>query len=268
VLYIIATPIGNLDDITIRALNTLREVDVIYAEDTRHTKKLLDHHSISIEGRSLMSCFEHNEDARSKQVLGQLATGQSVALVSDAGTPTISDPGFRLVRATWEAGFTVVPIPGPCAAIAGLSASGLPTDRFTFVGFPPKKSGARRRWLDELSTAPGTLVLYAAGREVGKILDDLIELRADPEVVVFREITKRYEECLRGTASEVSANWAENPRKGEVTLMAGRGAQRDFDDAYLMELLRSDRVKDVAENTGVSKRRLYQLSLLLKNEEE
>lgn len=263
-LYIIATPIGNLDDITIRALKTLRAADVIYAEDTRHTKKLLDHHGISLDGRTLASCFEHNEDARARQVVAHLSEGHSVALVSDAGTPTISDPGYLLVRTAWEAGFRVVPIPGACAAVAALSASGLPTDRFTFVGFPPKKSGARRRWLDELSTAPGTLVLYAAARDVVKILDDLNELRGNPEVVVFREITKRYEECLRGRAAELSALWAAEARKGEVTIMAGRGVECDFDDAALMELLREDSVKEVAQNTGVSKRRIYQLSLILK----
>jgi 16S rRNA (cytidine1402-2'-O)-methyltransferase len=267
VLYVVATPIGNLDDITLRALRTLGEVDLIYAEDTRHTKKLLEHHGISLDGRTIVSCFEHNESGRVSQLLKHLNSGRQVALVSDAGTPTISDPGYSLVRATWEGGYSVVPIPGACAAVAALSASGLPTDRFTFAGFPPKKSSARRRWLDELSTAPGTLVLYAAARDVGDILNDLSELRGNPEVVIFREITKRYEECLRGKARELGPRWAAEPRKGEVTLMAGRGPERDFDDAALLELLRQEGVKEVAQNTGVSKRRLYQLSLILKEQD-
>jgi 16S rRNA (cytidine1402-2'-O)-methyltransferase len=265
-LYVIATPIGNLDDITLRALTLLQEVDLIYAEDTRRTRKLLAHHNISLDGRSVVSCFEHNEAARAAQLVANLERGQSVALVSDAGTPTISDPGFALVRAVWDAGHKVVPIPGACAAVAALSASGLPTDRFTFVGFPPKKDGARQRWLDELSTAPGTLILYAAARDVVQILDDLSALRGDPPVVVFREISKRYEECLRGAASHLKSEWESEPRKGEVTLLAGRPPERDFDDASLMALLRHASVAEVAADTGASKRRIYQLALILKDQ--
>ncbi len=263
-LYVVATPIGNLEDITLRALRLLGEVDLILAEDTRRTRGLLSHYNIPSPAGGVHSCHEHNEEGRVGLTLDRLGAGQSVALVTDAGTPAISDPGFRLIRATHDAGYSVVPIPGACAAIAALSAGGLPTDRFTFVGFPPKKSGARRRWLDELSTAPGTLVLYAAGRNVPGILDDLVETRDDPEVVVFRELTKRFEESLRGQASEVASDWRASPRKGEVTLLAGRPAVRDFDDAGLLDLLRHASVKDVAADTGVSRRRLYQLHLELK----
>lgn len=263
-LYVVATPIGNLEDITLRALRVLKECDLILAEDTRRTRVLLSHHHIEAPSGGLVSCHEHNEAARVGLLLDRLSQGQGVALVTDAGTPAISDPGYRLVAAAHDANHAVVPVPGACAAVAALSAGGLPTDRFSFVGFPPKKAGARRRWLDELATAQGTLVMYVAGRDVPAVLDDLVATRGDVEVSVFRELTKRFEESLRGRASHVADDWRANPRKGEVTLLCGRPAKRDFDDATLLELLRGDTVKDVAADTGVSRRRLYQLALTLK----
>ena len=255
-----------MEDITLRALRVLAEVDVICAEDTRRTRNLLDHHDILLRGRKMISCHEHNESSRVKQILDHLAHGRTVALVTDAGTPAISDPGYVLVRAARTNGYPVIPVPGANAAIAALSSSGLPTDRFTYAGFPPKKAGARQRFLDELATAAGTLVLYAAARDVPQVLEDLIETRANPEVAVYREITKTYEECLFGQADEVLAEWTENPRKGEVTLLAGRAPTREFDDATLLGMLRDESVKTVQDNTGVARRRLYQLSLLLKDE--
>jgi 16S rRNA (cytidine1402-2'-O)-methyltransferase len=255
-----------MEDITLRALRVLGEVHAVLAEDTRRTRSLYDRHAISLPDGGFVSCHEHNEAGRIERAIEEMAGGRDLALVTDAGTPAISDPGYRLVRAVWEAGLTVVPIPGACAATAALSASGLPTDRFTFAGFPPKKTGARQRWLDELATAPGTLVLYAAAREVPSILDDLVTSRADPEVSIFREITKTYEECSRGLASAVALDWRENPRKGEVTLLAGKGAEKAFDDAGLLELLRQSTAKEVAELTGVSRRHLYQLKLSLKSD--
>ena len=262
-LNVVATPIGNLEDITLRALRVLREADALYCEDTRKTRALLSRHEVT-PPRAMVSYHEHNADSRVAELLARLEAGEQVCLVTDAGTPGISDPGYRAVRAARQAGYAVVPIPGACAAVAALSASGLPTDRFTFVGFPPKKPGARGRFLDELATAAGTLVLYVAGREVPDVLTDIAKTRGNPEVVVFRELTKLYEECMRGTASEVAAAWRAEPRKGEVTILADRPPERDFDDAALLELLRAHPVAQVAEMTGVSKRRVYQLNLLLK----
>ena len=263
-LYLVPTPIGHFDDITLRALRVLRDVDVIFAEDTRHTRRLLDHHGVPYSSRGLVSCHDHNEEKRVATVIEHVNAGRSVALVSDAGTPTISDPGYRLVSGVLAHGVQVVPLPGACAAITALSASGLPSDRFTFAGFPPKKAGARRRWLDELATAPGTLILYCAAREVPKVLHDLLESRGDVPVAVYREVTKTYEECLRGSVTEILGDWEGNPRKGEVTLLAGRPQGRDFDDLTLMDLLRERTVKDVAADTGVSRRRLYALHLQIK----
>ena len=262
-LYVVATPIGNLEDITLRALRVLREVDVVFAEDTRHTGKLLEAHGVVRTGR-LVSCHEHNEDGRVTQLLELLAAGKSVALVTDAGTPGVSDPGFRLVRAVREAGFAVVPIPGACAAIAALSAAGLPTDRFTFVGFAPKKPGARRRWLEEAGAGSGTLVLYAAARDVADVLADLAVTRQDPEVAVYRELTKHFEECQRGRASALAALWKETPGKGEVVILADRPPPVALDDEALLTLLRTASAAEVAQATGESKRRLYQLALRLK----
>ena len=262
-LYVVATPIGNLEDITLRALRVLREADLVLAEDTRRTGHLLQHHGV---GRpdALLSCHEHNESERVGRVLDALAAGRTVALVTDAGTPGISDPGYRVVHAALDAGHRVIPIPGACAGVAALSASGLPSDRFTFCGFPPKKAGARQRWLDELATAPGTLILYVAARDVPAVLDDLRLTRRDPPVVVFREITKQFEEQLRGTASAVSASWREAPRKGEVVVLAGRPAEHGFEDADLIGLLRDMPIEDVASVTGASRSRLYKLRLGLR----
>ena len=264
VLYVVATPIGNLEDITLRALRVLREADVLFAEDTRHTGQLLSAHGIGRQGRSI-SCHEHNENERVALLLSLLAEGETVALCTDAGTPGISDPGYRLVCAAREAGYPVVPVPGACAAVAALSASGLPTDRFTFAGFPPKKPGPRGRWLEGLAEGQGgTLVLYAAARDVAEILDDLASTRADPAVVVYRELTKHFEECRRGKASELAAGWRADPGKGEVVIVADRAPEAELDDEALIKLLADASPADVSAATGISKRRLYQLALTLK----
>ena len=265
-LYVVATPIGNLEDMTYRAVRILGEVDVIFAEDTRRARSLLSHYGLSYPEMGIQSCHDHNESKRIAALLSHLQQGRSVALVTDAGTPAISDPGYRLVQAVWQSDARVVPLPGACAAIAALSAGGLPTDRFTFAGFPPKKTGARRRWLDELATSPGTLILYAPARDVAVVLSDLVEVRGDPPVAVFRELTKQYETCLRGRASEVLQAWSQQPQKGEVTLLAGRAPDRDFDDATLLAWLREASPAQVAQDTGVSRRRCYQLSLSLRDE--
>jgi len=215
-LYLVATPIGNLEDITLRALRVLRECDVVVAEDTRHSGQLLRHFQIR---KPLLSCFQFNEARRSEQILDRLRQGAKVALVTDAGSPGISDPGQRVVRAVLDAGFPVQPVPGPCALVAALTASGLPTDEFHFVGFLPHKSGQRRRELDRLQTVPGTLVLYESPYRVERLLDELAEVFPERGVVLARELTKKFEEFLRGTPGELRARTKTRPLRGEFVVL-------------------------------------------------
>lgn len=224
VLYLVATPIGNLEDVTLRALRVLREVDLIAAEDTRHVRKLLERYGIR---QQVVSYHEHNEQARTPQLLAALRSGRSVALVSDAGTPVLSDPGYRLVRACVEASVPVVPVPGPSAVTAALVASGLPADRFLFLGFPPRRRTARRRFLEEVKDQRATLVLFESPRRLADCLQDLLEVLGDRRVAVCRELTKVHEEVRRGTASEL-VRWARGEQvRGEVTLVVeGAVAER------------------------------------------
>lgn len=218
-LYIVATPIGNLGDITQRALDVLRRVAVIAAEDTRHSKKLLDAYGIQTP---LLALHEHNEAARSDALLARVSQGEAVALVSDAGTPLISDPGFVLVRNARAAGLNVIPIPGACAVVAALCAAGLPTDRFHFVGFLPSKGAARRQQLSSaLELQVGTLVLYESPRRILDMLVLLAELDDEREVVLAKELTKTYERFLRGTPNELQETLQGSPdlQKGEWVVM-------------------------------------------------
>ncbi len=215
-LYLVATPIGNLEDITLRALRVLRECDVVAAEDTRRTGQLLRHFEIR---KPLLSYHKFNEARRSGEIIQRLQSEARVALVTDAGTPGISDPGQRVVAAAIEAGFRVESVPGPCALIAALTASGLPTDEFHFVGFLPHKSGQRRRRLEELRDVPGTLAIYESPFRIEKLLNELLELLPDRNVVVARELTKRFEEYLRGTPSEIIKAKGERNLKGEFVVM-------------------------------------------------
>src|SRR5215210_95294 len=211
-LYLVATPIGNLEDITLRALRTLKECDVIAAEDTRHTGQLLKHFQIS---KPLLSYFQFNEAKRSEQIIERLRRGEKVALVTDAGTPGISDPGERVVKAVIAAGLRVESVPGPCALVAALTASGVSTDEFHFVGFLPHKSGQRRTQLENLKTVPGTLVLYESPYRIEKLLTELKDIFPDQRVVLARELTKKFEEFLRGTPSELIAEIGNRTLKGE-----------------------------------------------------
>src|SRR5712671_3794058 len=195
-LYLVATPIGNLEDITLRALRTLKECDLVAAEDTRHTGNLLKHFGIS---RPLLSYFQFNEAKRSEEIISRLKHGEKVALVTDAGSPGISDPGERVVRAAIIAGLRVEPVPGPSALVAALTASGLPADEFHFIGFLPHKSGQRRNRLEVLREVPGTIVLYESPYRIEKLLTELSEVFPDRQVVLARELTKKFEEFLRGT---------------------------------------------------------------------
>jgi 16S rRNA (cytidine1402-2'-O)-methyltransferase len=217
-LYLVATPIGNLEDITLRALRTLKECDLVAAEDTRRTGQLLKHFGIS---KPLLSYFQFNEARRSEQILERLRQGDRIALVTDAGSPGISDPGERVVKAAISAGFRVEPVPGPSALVAGLTASGLPADEFHFAGFLPHKSGQRRSALERLKEVPGTLVLYESPFRVGKLMAELRDVMPERRVVLGREMTKKFEEFLRGTPVELLAMLENRSLKGEFVVMIG-----------------------------------------------
>ncbi len=215
-LYLVATPIGNLEDITLRALRVLRECDVVAAEDTRRTGQLLKHFEIS---KPLLSYFQFNEARRSEEIIERLRRGEKIALATDAGSPGISDPGERVVKAAIAAGFRVEAVPGACALIAALTASGLPTDEFHFIGFLPHKSGQRRNQLEALKTFAGTLVLYESPYRIEKLLVELGEVFPERQVVMARELTKKFEEFLRGTPAELLAIRQKRSLKGEFVVM-------------------------------------------------
>ena len=215
-LYIVSTPIGNLEDISLRALRILKEVDLIAAEDTRHTGLLLKHFGIQTP---LTSYFQGNELKKKEFILYKLRQGHRVALVSDAGTPGISDPGFRLIQTVIADQIPIVPIPGPSAVIAALSVSGLPTDAFLFRGFLPHKSKKRRDWLNELKEVRETLIFYESPHRILETLKDILEILGDREMVITRELTKVYEEILRGKVSEIQTEIGERQLKGEITLV-------------------------------------------------
>jgi 16S rRNA (cytidine1402-2'-O)-methyltransferase len=217
-LYLVATPIGNLEDITLRALRVLRECDVVAAEDTRHTGQLLKHFGIQ---KQMVSYHRFNEARRSAELLERLKSGSKVALVTDAGSPGISDPGERVVSAVLAAGCRVEPVPGACAMVAGLTASGLPTEEFHFAGFLPHKSGQRARRLSELAAVPGTLVLYESPFRIERLVGELKSAFSGRQVVLARELTKRFEEWMRGTPESLAAALAARPRKGEFVVMIG-----------------------------------------------
>ncbi len=221
-LYLVATPIGNLEDVSYRALRILQEAHMVACEDTRHTQLLLRRYDI--RAKHLTSYNEFNHRRKVAELIGQLGRGWDVALVTDAGTPGLSDPGEQLVRAAIEAGHEVVPIPGPAAAIAALVASGLPTREFTFVGFVEKKSGPRRRLLERLVAEGRTVVLYESRYRVADLLADLAAVAPEARVVVARELTKLHEELVRGTATELAARYADGSAKGEVTIVFAPGA--------------------------------------------
>ncbi len=271
ILYIVATPIGNLNDITLRAIEVLKQVDVIAAEDTRHSKKLLEHYGIDTR---LMAVHDHNENDRIHSLLGVLQGGASVALISDAGTPLISDPGFRVVRAMQQAGIEVVAIPGPCAAIAALSIAGLPTDRFLFVGFLPAKQKARQVALEALSAEQGTLVFYESPKRIVSALEDVALVLGEVRVVsVVKEITKAFETVKTGSVQEALAWLAEDERhrRGEFVLLvqgapAHSGAVIDASTLRALGLASEymplkKACALVSELTGLPKNALYEASL-------
>ena len=217
-LYLVATPIGNLEDITLRALRVLRECDVVAAEDTRRTGQLLKHFEIS---KPLLSYFQFNESRRSEEIIERLRRGEKVALVTDAGSPGISDPGERVVKAAIAAGLRVEPVPGPCALVAALTASGLATDEFHFIGFLPHKSGQRRNQLEALKSFAGTLVFYESPYRVEKLLGELNDVFPERTVVLARELTKKFEEFLRGQPADLLAAARQRSLKGEFVVLVG-----------------------------------------------
>jgi len=217
-LYLVATPIGNLEDITHRAVRILSGADLVAAEDTRRTRRLLEHYGVSVPVTSL---FEHNERSKIAALLRALGEGRSIALVTDAGSPGIADPGFPVVRAALAAGLRVEAVPGPSAAIAALQVSGLPTDAFTFVGFLPVKAGARRKRLEELHERRETVVAFESPHRIAACLADLEAIWGERPIALARELTKTFEEVLRGTAREVRAALTPERRRGEIVLVLG-----------------------------------------------
>ena len=271
-LYIVATPIGNLEDMTYRAVRILGEVDLIAAEDTRHSLKLLNHFGIS---KPMTSYFDHNKQFKGERILNALRQGKSVALISDAGTPCISDPGYQLVRDAVAENIQVIPIPGACAAAAALSASGLPTDTFTFAGFPPSRQGKRRSFLSGVAALPGTLVLYEAPHRLEETLRDICEVLGERQIVVARELTKIYEELIRGNVSKVIESVAQGKVRGEVVILVAPGELVPTERESLTEVLQQlmvggelsvkDIARKAADITGVSRNEAYAEVLKLRN---
>jgi 16S rRNA (cytidine1402-2'-O)-methyltransferase len=269
-LYVVATPIGNLEDLTFRGRRVLGEVDVIACEDTRHARVLLSHYGITTP---VLSYHEHNERARAADLVARLRRGEDVALISDAGTPALSDPGFPLIRDAIDAGIPVVAVPGPSAALAALSAAGLPVDRFLFLGFLPRRSGERIRALESLRAAPWTLILYEAPHRVTALLQDLQRVLGDRRIALARELTKRFEEVFRGTIADALAHLRAHAPRGEFTVVvdgaAGpvpAAAKPEEVRATMLSLLRARRppqeiVAEVMRVSGMPRREAYRLLL-------
>ena len=270
ILYLVATPIGNLEDITLRALRILREADQIAAEDTRHTQKLLTHYEIS---RPLVSYHEHNELTRAPELIVALEQGAKIALVSDAGMPLVSDPGHRLVALCVRHHIPVVPVPGPSASLAALAASGLPNEEFLFVGFLPQRSGERRRALERLRIEDRTLILYEAPHRIAECVADAWEILGDRPACLAREVTKIHEEFRRGKLSEIKESLQQRPAKGEITFLIGPGdasaagagldsskglAERVEELMRQAKLDRKEALKLAAKERGMTRREAYE----------
>lgn len=271
-LYVVATPIGNLEDITLRAIRILNEVDLIAAEDTRHTRKLLTHYGISTP---LTSYYDQIESEKTPALIEQLQAGKNIALVSDAGTPGISDPGYRLLKGAWEAGISIVPIPGPSTLTALLSVGGLPTDKFIFEGFLPAKQGQRQKALEHLKREERTLVFFESPHRLLDTLHDLEQILGDRQIVIGRELTKMYEELRRGSVSQIRPLFQDRELKGEVALLVAGwdGTQRTDELMPLAEEIRllekeglslKEIAQTVSERRGIAKREVYALGVQLR----
>lgn len=272
-LYLVATPIGNLGDISLRALAMLARADVIYCEDTRHSRTLLQHYGIRAP---LKSYHEHNAAAQRPRILDELAADARVALITDAGTPLISDPGYKLAREALDRGFSVVSLPGASAALCALTSSGLPTDSFFFVGFLPPKSAARQARLAQLKRIDATLVFYEAPSRVVDALTDLVTVLGVRPAVVARELTKLHEEVARGSLKELADRFSQQATRGEYVILVGPPEEAETSDAAieaalavaLQDMRLKDAAKTVADALGVARNRVYELGLKLKGERE
>jgi 16S rRNA (cytidine1402-2'-O)-methyltransferase len=272
-LYVVATPIGNLGDVTLRALAVLAEADVIYCEDTRHSRILLAHYAMA---RPTRPYHEHNAARERPRVLAELAAGKSVVLISDAGTPLICDPGYKLVRAAVAAGFPVTALPGPSAALAALAAAGLATDAFLFAGFLPPRRSARRARLEELNAVPASLVFFEAPSRLADSLGDIAAVLGDREAAVARELTKMHEEVRRASAAELARWAADATPRGEMVIIVGPPPDVVVTDAAIAGQLAplmgaislSDAVRNVAHELGVPRKRVYDLALALQSKRD
>lgn len=252
-LYLVATPIGNLEDISVRALRILREVDLIACEDTRHTQKLLSHFDIR---QPMLSYHEHNESKRAPELLSKLEEGATIALVTDAGTPIVSDPGYRLVALCVEKGISVIPIPGPSAVVAALSASGLQTEKFTFIGFLPARTSERRKALQALKSEGATLVIFEAPHRLIASLQDMLEILGNRQAVIAREITKIHEEFLRGRVDHLLQGLSGNSPRGEITIVLGPPELRVEDAVSGVSAAQpiSERVSEIMRQQGIDQK--------------
>ena len=270
-LYLVATPIGHAEDITLRALRILREADMLAAEDTRRTRQLLEIHGIPLNGRRIQPYHDHSAPGQRAKLLAAVAGGASLAYVSDAGTPLVADPGYRLAADAIAEGLPVTAAPGASAVLTALSTAGLPTDRFLFAGFPPTKAGARTRFLEELRAVPATLVFYESPRRLGASLAAMAETLGPRPAAVCRELTKRFEEAVRGPLPDLATRYADTPPKGEIVIVVGpplttEAAEEDLDTA-LATALETLSVKDaaatVASALSVPRKRAYARALEL-----
>jgi 16S rRNA (cytidine1402-2'-O)-methyltransferase len=276
-LFVVATPIGHLEDITLRAIRTLKEAGLIAAEDTRHTRKLLTRYEISTP---VVSYHDHNKEKRTPELIERLRADISIALVTDAGTPSISDPGYYLVRAAPDAGIPVVPVPGVSAFVAALSVAGLPTDSFVFIGFVPRKGAKRRTFLEGLKHESRTLVFYESPRRLLDLIEQLVDIIGDRRAVVARELTKIHEEVIRESLRGIVKRLSSMPQlKGECTLLVeGCKQTKELDRTLLLEELQklhretgrplSDLVKEIASKYGLPRKAVYEESLKLKQERQ
>ncbi|WP_425100308.1 16S rRNA (cytidine(1402)-2'-O)-methyltransferase [Tropicibacter sp. S64] len=271
-LYLVATPIGNARDITLRTLDILQQAEVLAAEDTRSLRRLLEIHGIALGDRPLIAYHDHNGARARPRLLAAIEAGQSVAYASEAGTPMISDPGFDLMRAAQEAGLAATSAPGPSAMVTALTLAGLPTDRFLFAGFLPNASGARKRTLGELGAVPATLVFYESPKRLDGMLRDAEEvLGAERQATVCRELTKKFEEVRRGSLSELAAFYGQNPAKGEIVVLIGKGEAAVVSETVMEDEIRTaletmsvrDAADSVSAKLGVKRRPVYQLAMKL-----
>ena len=273
-LYLVATPIGTARDITLRALDVLNAADLLAAEDTRNLRHLLAIHGVPLRGRRILAYHDHNADRQRPAILAALGEGRAVAYCSDAGTPLVADPGFRLARDAADAGARVHAVPGASALLAALTVAGQPSDRFLFAGFPPAQAGARRRWLAEIAAVDATVVLFESPRRVGELLTALCEIEANREISICRELTKKFEEVLRGTAATLRDAVPPEGLRGEVVVVMAPPAAATADQADVQAALAGrlghmsvrDAAAEVAGALGLPRKEVYRMALAMQEE--